>query len=156
MKIFQLKTTQNLSVSIDDAWDFFSDPKNLAKITPDWLNFEIQSDLSGKVHAGMIIHYKVRPILNIPISWVSEITHLHKPFYFVDEQLFGPYKLWHHEHLLSTGKNGETIIEDIVSYVVPFGIFGRLLNRFVVRKKLTKIFNYRKRVLERMFGNLKK
>src|SRR5690606_21756705 len=116
-----------------------------------WLSFEIQSNSSGKMHAGMIIHYKVRPILNIPISWVSEITHLNKPFYFVDEQRFGPYKLWHHEHLLSTGKNGETIIEDIVSYVVPFGIFGRLLNHFIIRKKLSAIFAYRKKVLDELF-----
>ncbi len=97
MKVYQLKTIQNLPIGIDKAWEFFSNPNNLSVITPEWLNFKVTSKLPDKMYAGMIISYKVHPVLGIPNTWVTEITHVKEPFYFVDEQRFGPYKMWHHQ-----------------------------------------------------------
>jgi ligand-binding SRPBCC domain-containing protein len=151
MKIYQLKTAQKLPVSLETAWDFFSNPQNLAKITPAWLNFQIMTDLPQKMRAGMIIFYTVKPLLNIPTTWVTEITHVNEPFYFVDEQRFGPYKMWHHEHIFKKDEDGLVIMEDIVSYVVPFGILGRIMHRLVISKKIREIFNYRTEVLNKLF-----
>jgi ligand-binding SRPBCC domain-containing protein len=152
MKLYQLKTEQKLPISKDTAWNFFSNPANLSKITPPWLNFEVRSKLPEKMYAGMIITYFVRPILNIPQTWVTEITQVNEPIYFVDEQRFGPYKMWHHEHIFKEEKDGGVMMEDIVSYVVPFGFLGRIINSLVIGKKIREIFNYRKEVLGKMFG----
>lgn len=153
MKIYQLKTSQKLPISLEKAWDLFSNPKNLAKITPDWLNFQIVTDLPPKMHEGMIIVYSVRPIFNIPTTWVTEITYVKEPFYFVDEQRFGPYKMWHHEHSFSDNGDGTITMNDLVSYVIPFGIFGRIANYFFIRHRIDAIFNYRRNVLIKMFDN---
>lgn len=152
MKIYQLKSSQILPVSLPKAWKFFSDPKNLSKITPKWLNFEITSELPNRMYAGMIISYKVRPMLNIPQTWVTEITHVNEPYYFVDEQRFGPYKMWHHEHIFNEIPDVGVEMRDIVTYVVPFGILGRIANSLFVRKKVLEIFEYRKEVLQKLFG----
>jgi ligand-binding SRPBCC domain-containing protein len=152
MKLYQLKTSQKLPISLETAWKFFSNPANLSKITPEWLNFEVRTVLPEKMYAGMIIIYFVRPLLNIPQSWITEITHVKEPNYFVDEQRFGPYKLWHHQHIFLAQENGGVIMEDIVSYVVPFGFIGRIINSLIISKKINDIFNYRKEVLVKMFG----
>lgn len=152
MKLYQLKKSQKLFIPIETAWKFFSNPANLSKITPPWLNFEVKTELPEKMYAGIIITYLVRPLLNIPQTWVTEITHVNEPNYFVDEQRYGPYKLWHHQHIFKKTEDGGVIMEDIVSYVVPFGILGRIMNILVISKKINEIFNYRKIVLEEMFG----
>lgn len=152
MKLYQLKASQKLPISKETAWNFFSNPTNLSKITPSWLNFEVKSELPKKMYAGMIITYFVRPMLNIPQTWVTEITQVNEPNYFVDEQRFGPYKMWHHEHIFKEEKDGGVMMEDIVSYVVPFGFIGRIINSLVISKKINEIFNYRKEVLFKMFG----
>lgn len=152
MKIFQYKTSQKLNISKNNAWIFFSNPANLSKITPDWLSFQVTSTLPEKMYAGLIITYLVRPMLNIPQTWVTEITHISEPDYFVDEQRFGPYKMWHHEHIFKETEDGKILMEDIVSYAVPFGFAGRLVNRFIISKKINEIFDYRRKVLEEMFG----
>jgi ligand-binding SRPBCC domain-containing protein len=152
MKIYQLKTSQKIPISLEKAWNFFSSPANLSKITPSWLNFEVRTELPEKMYAGMIITYFVRPLLNIPQIWVTEITHVSKPNYFVDEQRFGPYKMWHHEHIFTELKDGGIEMHDIVSYVVPFGIMGRIMNKLIISKKINQIFNYRKTVLDNMFS----
>lgn len=152
MKIYQYKTSQKLNISKNNAWIFFSNPANLSKITPDWLSFQVTSTLPEKMFAGLIITYLVRPILNIPQTWVTEITHINEPDYFVDEQRFGPYKMWHHEHIFKETEDGKILMEDIVSYAVPFGFAGGLVNRFIISKKINEIFDYRRKVLEEMFG----
>mgnify|MGYP003476924634 FL=1 len=152
MKIYQHKTSQKLNISKNNAWDFFSNPSNLSKITPTWLNFEVRTKLPEKMYSGMIITYFVRPLLNIPQTWVTEITHVNELNYFVDEQRFGPYKMWHHEHIFKSTESGGVMMEDIVSYAVPFGFLGRILNRLVIEKKISEIFNYRREVLIKMFG----
>ncbi len=152
MKIYQLKSSQIFPISLSTAWKFFSDPDNLSKITPKWLNFEITSELPRRMYAGMIISYKVRPLLNFPQSWVTEITHVNEPYYFVDEQRFGPYRMWHHEHIFTEIPDVGVEMQDIVTYIVPFGVLGRIANRLIVRKKILEIFKYRKEILQKMFG----
>lgn len=150
MKLYQFKAKQVLPIKIDKAWEFFSNPNNLSKITPPWLNFEITSKLDNKMYAGMIITYLVRPLLNIPTTWVTEITHVREPYFFVDEQRFGPYKFWHHQHIFREVENGVEI-EDIVSYLVPFGFVGRVMNKLVIGKKIKEIFAFRSDVLNSLF-----
>lgn len=152
MKIFQIKYSQILPISLQSAWKFFSNPRNLDKITPPWLNFRITSDVSSKMYAGQIITYKVRPILNIPATWVTEITHVNEPFYFVDEQRFGPYKMWHHEHIFTEIPKVGVEMQDIVTYAIPFGFLGTIANKLFVEKKIKEIFEYRKKTLAAMMN----
>ncbi|MGA0273217.1 MAG: cell division inhibitor [Flavobacteriia bacterium] len=154
MKIYRLETIQNLPISQKEAWNFLSDPRNLKTITPDYMGFEIVSGAASKMYAGQILQYIVTPLLNIPLKWVTEITHIREGEYFVDEQRFGPYSLWHHKHFIKPIKNGVEMI-DIVDYKVPFGILGQLVQPFLVRPKLEEIFEYRKNALDRIFGKYK-
>ena len=154
MKIYRLETIQNLPISQKEAWDFLSDPRNLKTITPDYMGFEIVSGAASKMYAGQILQYIVTPLLNIPLNWVTEITHIREGEYFVDEQRFGPYSLWHHKHFIEPIKNGVEMI-DIVDYKVPFGLLGQLVQPFLVRPKLEEIFEYRKNALDRIFGKYK-
>jgi ligand-binding SRPBCC domain-containing protein len=118
MKIYRLKTIQNLPITQNEAWDFLSDPKNLKRITPDYMGFKIVSGIADRMYAGQIIQYIVTPILGIPTSWVTEITHVKEGEYFVDEQRFGPYALWHHKHFIKPINKGVEMI-DIVDYKIP-------------------------------------
>ena len=153
MKIYQLKTIQKLPISIDKAWSFLSDPKNLKKITPDEMNFRILSGADKSIFPGQIIQYKVTPILGISTKWVTEITHVKHNEYFVDEQRFGPYSLWHHKHFIKEIKGGIEM-EDIVDYKIPFGILGQIAHALFVKKKLKKIFKYRENKLKELFGKI--
>jgi ligand-binding SRPBCC domain-containing protein len=150
MKIYQLKIVQNLPIRIEDAWGFFSNPNNLSVITPEWLNFKVTSKLPDKMYAGMIITYKVHPVLGIPNTWVTEITHVKEPNYFVDEQRFGPYKFWHHQHHFKETKNGVEMT-DIVNYALPFDPFSRFVNSLLVEKKVKEIFKFREKTLVGLF-----
>lgn len=150
MKLYQLKVKQLLSISLDDAWSFFSDPGNLPKLTPDWLNLKITSDLPDEMYEGMIISYKVHPILGIPFNWVTEITSVKEKNFFIDEQRFGPYKFWHHQHHFKEIDKGVEM-QDIVSYALPFDPISRPLNKLIVGNKVKKIFEYREEVLKKMF-----
>ena len=154
MKIYRLHTTQNLPISINEAWNFLSDPVNLKTITPDYMGFEILSGAEKKMFPGQIIQYIVTPILGIPTKWVTEITHVEKGEYFVDEQRFGPYSLWHHKHFLKPIKNGVEM-EDIIDYKIPFGLFGQMIHPILVKPKLNEIFKYRKIKLVELFGEYK-
>ena len=154
MKIYRLHTTQNLPISINEAWNFLSDPVNLKTITPDYMGFEILSGAEKKMFPGQIIQYLVTPILGIPTKWVTEITHVKKGEYFVDEQRFGPYSLWHHKHFLKPIKNGVEM-EDIIDYKIPFGLFGQIIHPILVKPKLNEIFKYREIKLVELFGEYK-
>ena len=151
MKIYTLKTKQNLPVSLDKAWNFLSNPKNLKTITPDYMRFEIISGADREMYSGQIIQYIVTPILGIKNKWVTEITHIEDKRYFVDEQRFGPYALWHHKHFLKEIPGGVEM-EDIIDYKIPFGILGQWLHPMLVKPKLKEIFQYRKNKLTSMFG----
>ena len=150
MKLYQLKVKQLLSISLDEAWGFFSDPGNLPKLTPGWLNLKINSDLPDKMYEGMIISYKVHPILGIPFNWVTEITTVKEKSFFIDEQRFGPYKFWHHQHHFKKIDKGVEM-QDIVSFALPFDPISRPLNKLIVENKVKKIFEFREEVLKKMF-----
>ncbi len=151
MKIFTLQTLQKLPISIDEAWDFFSDPRNLKTITPDYMSFDILAGADRPMYPGQLIQYNVTPIAGIPTKWVTEISHVKEKEYFVDEQRFGPYALWHHKHFI-TPIPGGVKMEDIIDYKLPFGKFGELFHPLLVEPKLKEIFKYRKLKLEALFG----
>ncbi len=151
MKVYTLSVKQNLPISLEQAWDFLSNPKNLKTITPGYMGFEIISGADRKMYPGQIIQYIVTPVAGIKNKWVTEITHVADKHYFVDEQRFGPYSLWHHKHFLKEIPGGVEM-EDIIDYKIPFGILGQLLHPILVKPKLTEIFNYRKEKLEELFG----
>lgn len=150
MGIHHLKSTQFLPISLEEAWDFFSSPENLQAITPDYLGFEIVNKSGNRMYSGQIIQYKVHPILNIPLNWVTEITHVEQHHFFVDEQRFGPYAFWHHQHVFEE-KDGGVEMTDILTYKLPFGILGEFAHWLFVKKQLSGIFQYRFDVLKRRF-----
>ncbi|MCO4821516.1 MAG: SRPBCC family protein [Flavobacteriaceae bacterium] len=150
MGFYQFKRVQKIDKPIEEVWQFISDPRNLKVITPDYMGFDITSDdISPKMYPGMIISYIVSPLLGIKMNWVTEITHVKDNNYFVDEQRVGPYKIWHHQHLLVASGKG-TLMTDIVSYKPPFGIIGNLANP-MIKKKLKEIFDYRTQVISNLF-----
>ncbi len=153
MKIYTLHKKQKLPISVDEAWDFLSNPRNLKVITPDYMSFDILSGADRPLYAGQVIQYKVTPLLGIKTKWVSEITHVQPKKYFVDIQLYGPYALWHHKHFINEIEGGVEM-EDIIDYKVPLGILGQLVHPFLVKPKLEEIFNYRTQKLEELFGTL--
>lgn len=153
--MYSIKTVQRIPVSLETAWDFFSNPANLQAITPSDLGFKIISKYHGdKMYPGQIIEYKVSPLLGIPLYWMTEITHVEPGKYFVDEQRFGPYALWHHQHHFKTIEGGVEMT-DIVNYRNPLGILGRMANGILVKKQLKKIFDFRFAKVEELFGKWK-
>lgn len=153
MKIYRLHKKQQLPISKSEAWKFLSDPKNLKTITPDYMGFNILSGAERPMFAGQIIQYIVTPILGIKTKWVTEITHVVEGEYFVDEQRFGPYALWHHKHFINVIEGGIEM-EDIIDYKVPLGWLGQLFHPILVKPKLEEIFNYRTNKLEELFGTM--
>jgi ligand-binding SRPBCC domain-containing protein len=152
LKLYRIYRRQELNLSLEEAWSFFSSPKNLIKITPPYMGFEIKFKLNDdKIFPGMIIEYIVKPLFNIPLKWVTEITHMEEMKYFIDEQRFGPYKMWHHVHRFKV-ENGKLIMEDIVDYILPFGIFGSIAHCIFVKNRIEEIFDYRSKILKEIFG----
>ena len=143
-----------MPTSIEKAWNYFSTPNNLADITPGSLGFVIKSKHQGKeMYAGQIIEYTVKPVLGIPIYWMTEITHVKQLKFFVDEQRLGPYSFWHHQHHFKVVGDGVEMT-DIVPYKIPFGFFGDIANAVFVQKQLKTIFGFRKHKVEEMFGKV--
>ena len=152
MGFYQFRRTQKIPASIDQVWNFISQPGNLKQITPPSMGFEITSaGNTEKMYPGMIISYIVKPLLGIKTLWVTEITQVKTGEYFVDEQRIGPYKMWHHEHMIEAIEGG-VLMTDIVSYQPPFGWIGSLANMWLIRKKLIQIFDFRTLALEKIFG----
>jgi len=146
-----IEQKQVLPIGLDEAWSFFSNPANLGKITPASMRFRVlNGPLPEEIYPGMIIIYSVRPVLNLPMKWVTEISQVRSPRYFVDNQKAGPYSFWHHRHFLNPTAGGVEVI-DIVDFEVPFGWIGRLLEKWFVMKKVLKIFNYRRDKLNELF-----
>jgi ligand-binding SRPBCC domain-containing protein len=154
MKIYTLHKKQQLPISLEKAWEFLSNPKNLKVITPDYMSFNIVSNIDRPLYTGQIIQYIVTPLLGIKTQWVSEITHIEEKKYFVDEQMYGPYALWHHKHFVKEIPGGVEL-EDIIDYKVPLGWLGQLVHPFLVKPKLEEIFNYRQEKLLELFGEIK-
>ena len=149
--MFVLERTQDLPIPVEKAWDFFSSPKNLQVITPSYLGFQIKTQLPEKMYEGLFIGYTVKPLLGIPLEWVTEITHIKENVFFVDEQRIGPYSIWHHEHHFEAIEGGVRML-DRVSYQIPLGFLGKLAHPILVEPKLKEIFNYRWNKVEELFG----
>ena len=145
--MYQLKKTQFIKTDLKTAWDFFSSPGNLKKITPDYMGFDVKTELPEKMYEGLMIEYTVKPLLGIPMNWITEIKTVKELEFFVDEQRKGPYKIWHHEHHFKE-VDGCVEMTDIVSYELPLGILGRIMHPFVVQKKLEEIFDFRFKAVE--------
>ncbi len=143
---------QQINTSVEKLWEFIATPKNLKIITPEYMGFNIISkDLPEKMYQGLIIAYKVKPLFGIEITWVSEITHISEFHYFVDEQKIGPYKFWHHTHIITPVQNG-VIMKDILNYKPPFSFIGSIANQIIIKKKLFEIFSFRRKKIQEIFG----
>jgi len=153
--MYTIERVQRLPISLQEAWDFFQNPSNLAKITPEEMGFDIQSEVPAAMYPGLFIHYKVSPLLGVKLNWTTEITYVDAPNYFVDEQRVGPYAIWHHEHHFKEIEGGVEML-DRVNYKVPFGILGKIAHPLVVKSKLEEIFNYRITKTEEIFGKWEK
>jgi len=148
----RLQETHLLPMPIDRAWAFFSNPRNLNEITPPEMRFEIQTPVPDEMYAGLMIQYRVRPLWGIPMTWVTEITHVQDRSFFVDEQRVGPYAIWHHEHHFQSAEGG-TLMTDILSYKLHLGPIGtHVLEPLLVGKKVREIFAYRTERLHQLFG----
>lgn len=155
MKTYRIEFTQKIPVDLDTAWDFFSSPLNLSEITPKDMTFDVTSpNMEGiKMYPGMIITYKVSPLFGIKLNWVTEITHVKEKEYFIDEQRFGPFAFWHHNHHFET-VDGGVLMHDILHYSIGFGPIGSIANSIMVSKKINEIFNFRYKKVEELFGKL--
>lgn len=151
MPLHRLRYNQILPITMDEAWTFFSNPANLCRITPDWLCFDIRYQESREMYPGMIIEYTIRAIASIPMRWVTEITHVDKPGFFVDEQRLGPYRFWHHQHHFKGCVQG-TEMTDIITYSMRLGLLAEPVHRLIVKPRLERIFSFRKQALENIFG----
>jgi ligand-binding SRPBCC domain-containing protein len=148
----QLKTEVFIPASLEACWQFFSNPANLGKITPPSMDFRIRTEIPDKMYPGLMIGYTVKPFGFGKVGWVTEITQVRFPEYFIDEQRVGPYRLWHHEHFLEEVEGG-VIMKDIVSYEPPFGFLGRWIEPWLIRPKLRKIFKFREQKIKEIFAN---
>lgn len=155
-KFKNISFSQKIPVSLETAWDFFSSPANLSKITPKYMGFVTTSQqlISQKMYPGQIFTYKVSPLMGFKIDWMTEITHVVDNQYFVDEQRFGPFAMWHHQHHFKEIKGGVEMT-DIVDYVLPFGPLGSIANALFVKKQFDEMFQYRFIAVEQIFGKFK-
>jgi len=152
MAVYSIKEVQRMPVSLDEAWYFFSHPRNLAVMTPEYLNLKFTNELYGdEMYPGQVMTYRVKPLLGIPLFWMTEITHVKDREFFVDEQRFGPYSLWHHQHHFREITGGVEMT-DLVHYKVPGWILGDLANTLFIRRQLNEIFNFRRKKVEELFG----
>ena len=145
-----LKQQQFLPITIDQAWAFFATPKNLNEVTPEEMVFEILSDLPDRMYEGLMITYRIRPMMNMPLNWVTEITHVREKEYFVDEQRQGPYQIWHHEHHFKAVEGG-VMMTDLLHYDIGKSFFGWIAGKLFVHQKVKQIFDYRYKKLENYF-----
>jgi len=151
MNLYQLYRRQALTISRQEAWDFFSSPHYLNEITPDFFNVEITSKVPEKIYAGLMISYRMTAVGGIPMPWLSDVSHCEEPYRFVYQQAVGPFKFWSHEVRLSE-EDGHIVMEDIVFYAMPFGWLGQLMHAVLVGKKLQNIFDTRQHYLQRKWG----
>ena len=150
--IYTIKREQLLKSDINMVWDFVSSPYNLKKITPNYMNFSIQSKgLPNEIYPGMMIRYKITPIFKIKITWVTEITQVVEKKIFIDEQRIGPYQIWRHEHFFKIQDDG-VLMKDFVTYKLPFGLIGDCVHSCFIKQKLNSIFDYRFDAMNQIFN----
>ncbi len=151
MKVHSLSQEQWLPIPIQEAWAFFSSPRNLEKMTPPSMGFRIVSLPSETLYEGEIVEYSVKVFPGVWIPWVSEIKALKEGESFVDDQISGPFKFWHHRHSFEE-KEGGTLVKDLIHYSVGFGPFGEMARHLVVKNQLEEMFEHRRVTLEAKFG----
>lgn len=152
MPLYTLAQSQKIPASVEVVWDFITSPRNLKRITPPYMGFEIVTpNIPEKIYPGMLIEYRVSPLLNVKMRWVTEITQVRELSYFVDEQRIGPYSLWHHEHHVEA-TDGGVLMHDEVHYQPPFGFLGSFANALIIKRQLKEIFDFRAKALEEIFG----
>ena len=152
MAVNTLQKKQIIRASVAEAWSFFSNPRNLAKITPPEMGFEVLTpDLPERIYAGMMIAYRVRPLFGLPMTWLSEITLVEEGVRFIDEQRVGPYAVWHHEHAFHDLGDGRVEMKDRATYVLPFAPLGDLAHAMLVKPQLAKIFAFREKAVREIF-----
>lgn len=152
MKVKRKEWVQVIPRDLEEVWNFFSRPENLNDMTPEDMDFQIMTDIQGvEMYEGMIIQYKVSPMLGIKLNWVTEITHVRDRQYFIDEQRFGPYALWHHQHHFEL-VDGGVKMTDILNYKVPYGFIGDIANAIFVENRIDEIFKYRIKAVEKIFN----
>ena len=151
MKVYKKETVQHIDATIEECWAFFSSPKNLQKITPTTMGFVITDYDEKEMYPGQVIQYEVSPLAGFKLNWMTIITVVKDNEYFVDEQRFGPYTLWHHKHFFETTPNGVKMT-DVVHYALPLGFIGRIMNALVVKNKLKEIFDYRVVAVNKIFN----
>jgi ligand-binding SRPBCC domain-containing protein len=143
---------QQIPASLQEVWDFFSNPGKLPLITPPYMKFRvISTEKVDHIYKGQLIEYKVSPLLGIPLHWITEIEELKDKEFFIDTQRKGPYRLWRHQHFFKAIPGGVEMT-DVVEYQNPLGLIGRIANSIFVKRKLRKIFEYRRKRVEEIFG----
>jgi len=151
MKVYKKESVQHINATLDECWEFFSNPENLQKITPKRMGFEITDFDSQSMYAGQIIQYKISPFWGLKLNWVTEITQVKDKTYFIDDQRFGPYSFWHHKHFFEATANGVKMT-DVIHYALPLGFLGRIVNALIVKNKLKAIFDFRYVKVDQIFN----
>lgn len=151
MATYLLQRKQKLPIELEEAWDFFSNPSNLKTITPSYMGFQILYGADKKMYPGQIIEYIVKPVLGIPLYWMTEITQVQDKVFFIDEQRVGPYKIWHHQHFFEEIEGGVEM-KDVIHYRLPLGLLGTIAHKLFVKRQLNSIFDYRYNILEKKWG----
>ncbi|MGD1978711.1 MAG: SRPBCC family protein [Akkermansiaceae bacterium] len=153
MKVHTLTQEQSLPITLEEAWSFFSSPRNLEEMTPPGMGFRIVSLPSETLYEGEIIQYSVKAFPGVWIPWISEIKAVREGDSFVDDQISGPFKFWHHRHSFED-VNGGTVVKDLVNYSIGFGPFGEIARALFVKKQLEEMFRFRRSRLEEKFGTI--
>jgi ligand-binding SRPBCC domain-containing protein len=154
LKLYQFNSKQQLPISLDEAWEFLTDARNLKLLTPPELEMKVLYGTERGMYAGQLIEYSVKPLPFYRTNWVTHITQVKEKEYFVDEQLYGPYATWHHKHFIKAIPGG-TLMEDVIHYKLPFGPLGKLAHGLLVKEKLNDIFRFRESALIEKFGSFK-
>lgn len=154
IRFHTLRREQWIGRPIEEVFAFFADARNLEEITPPWLGFRILSADSPAIAQGTQIRYRLR-LHGLPIHWTTEIRQWSAPHRFIDTQVSGPYRLWHHTHTFET-HGARTRMLDVVRYTLPFGFLGRIVHVLQVRSDVEKIFDYRRETIDQLFGGQRK
>jgi len=151
MRHHKLVREQHLPQPPGEAFEFFGDALNLEAITPPWLHFEVTTPNPIEMRTGALIDYRLR-LHGAPVRWHTRIEVWEPGRRFVDRQLKGPYRLWHHTHEFEADGHGGTLMRDIVRYRLPLGILGAIAHVAFVKRDIGRIFDHRRQSIERLTG----
>jgi len=151
--MYSLSSKNKINTTINNAWSFFTKPKNLSKLSPENVKFKIISGKSDSFYEGKIISYKIKILPFIHINWTTEITKIIENKLFIDKQIFGPYKLWVHEHHFTKNNDGSITISDKIKYKLYLHPFSKILHKLFIKKKLFSIFTFRRTKIKEIFNN---